>query len=311
VEAWSLSNFGLYTINSIVVAIVEVVGVVLTSSIAAYVFQFHLDKNFSTGQEKDEFIVFVELPSGKLMEISDSIVKQVEDKIRSHEKTASCIETITTRVEGWSSKIYVTLKPKNKRKYSSEEIIEELRALMKDIGRDQEAFVYFSTPKEGQELIVNIYGQQEKVVADYAMQVAGLLEKDSAFKDTKIRYRPGRPEVSVNVNAERAALFGLSPTDVGNVLHAQTRGLRATYYRDQGNEVETIVRIKVDQRESIDSIKTLLIPTPRGNQIPLAQIADFDYSLAPSEIWRHNKERMIQVSANISKMSLEEAAGKV
>lgn len=279
--------------------------------IAAYVFQFHLDKNFSTGQEKDEFIVFVELPSGKLMEISDSIVKQVEDKIRSHEKTASCIETITTRVEGWSSKIYVTLKPKNKRKYSSEEIIEELRALMKDIGRDQEAFVYFSTPKEGQELIVNIYGQQEKVVADYAMQVAGLLEKDSAFKDTKIRYRPGRPEVSVNVNAERAALFGLSPTDVGNVLHAQTRGLRATYYRDQGNEVETIVRIKVDQRESIDSIKTLLIPTPRGNQIPLAQIADFDYSLAPSEIWRHNKERMIQVSANISKMSLEEAAGKV
>ncbi|MCG3205428.1 MAG: Multidrug resistance protein MdtC [Elusimicrobia bacterium] len=285
-------------------------GLGLLFLLAVYMFQFHIDKNLSQGDERNEFIVFVELPSGKRMEISDEIVKEVESKIRAHEKTAASIENITTRIEGWSSKVYVGLKPANKRKQSTEEIIESLRPVVKDIGREQDAFVYFSSPKEGQELIVNIYGQEEKVVADYAIQVSSLFDKESGFIDTKIRYRPGRPEVKVIIDPRRAALFGLTPADVGHVLHAGTRGLRATYYREKGEEIETVVRLKVDQRESVDSVKTLLIPSPRGGQVPLAQIADFDFSLAPSEIWRHNKERMIQVSATVSKMSLEKAAEK-
>lgn len=278
---------------------------------AAYVFVFHIPKNFMGGQGLDEFVIFVELPSGKRLDISDRIVKEVEAKVRSVEKISSSIRSISTRIEGWSSKLYVTMQPADKRNYSTEETIQVLRPLLQDIGRADEAFVYFSSPQEGQELTVNIYGQDEKATVDYAMQVAGLMEQVPQLQDTKIRYRPGRPEVLVRINPSRAALFGLNPSEVGWMLHAQTRGLRATYFRQAGEEVETIVRLRVEQRDSIDAIKTLPLVTPTGRQVPLEQIAAFDYSLAPSEIWRRDKKRLIQVTSNLSALSVEAAADKV
>jgi len=277
---------------------------------AVYIFQFQIEKNFSTGEEANEFIVFVELPSGKRLEISDRIVKEVERKIRDNPQTKASIKTVTSRIEGWSSKVYVTLTPPKGRKMSTQAVISSLRPVLGDIGRDEEAFVYFSSAKSGQELTINVYGEDEKTTADYAMQIAGLFEQTPGFVDTKIRYRPGRPELKITVDPVRCALFGLNPTEVGNVLHAQTRGLRATFFHQAGQEIETIVRLRTEQRDSIDSIKSLLIEAPNGAQVALSQIAAFDYSLAPAEIWRNNKERMIQVSANIEKLSLDTAAEK-
>ena len=283
-------------------------GAIVLFLASVYVFQFHIEKNFSTGEESNEFIVFVELPSGKRLDISDRIVKEVEKKIRENPSTQSSIKTVTSRIDGWSSKVYVTLQPGEKRKLSTQQVISELRPLLNDIGKDEEAFVYFSSAKSGQELTVNVYGEDEKTTANYAMQIAELFGKTPGFVDTKIRYRPGRPELKIIINPIRCALFGLDPTEVGNILHAQTRGLRATYFHQAGQEIETIVRLQTDQRDSIDAIKQLLIESPNGAQVTLSQIASFDYSLAPSEIWRNNKERMIQVSSNIEKLSLEGAA---
>ena len=279
--------------------------------ISVVIFQKGIEKNFSSGDEANEFVVFVELPSGKRLDIADRVVKEVEKKIQANESTKKNIQSITTRIDGWSGKVYVGLVPPEKRTASAQQVIESLRPVLADVGKEEEAFVYFSSARSGQELTVNVYGEDEKATAEYAMQLAGLLEKKRGFADTKIRYRPGRPEVTIVVNPVRAALFGLNPSEIGQVLHAQTRGLRATYFRQAGEEVETIVRLRLDQRDSIDAFKGLLIATPDGRQVPLMQVADFNYTLASSEIWRNNRQRMIQVSSNLVGRSLESAAQDV
>ncbi|MCB4755986.1 MAG: efflux RND transporter permease subunit [Elusimicrobia bacterium] len=284
--------------------------IALTFLLALTVFQFHIEKNFSAGSEANEFIVFVELPSGKALDVSDRIVGEVEKAIQSDKKLAGNVQTLTTRVEGWSSKIYVTLTSPRKRTLSVQAMIDRLRPLLANVGRAHEAFIYYSSAKVGQELTVNVYGEEEKTVAEHAMQLAGLFDQTPGLTDTKIRYRPGRPEVNIQVDPQRAALFGFNPTEVGNILHAQTRGLRATYFRQNGEEIETIVRIKAWERDSIVAVKRLLLAAPSGRLIPLESLADFDYALAPSEIWRNNKQRMIQVSANVKGLSLERAAEK-
>lgn len=256
----------------------QVLGVAIFLFLAAlYVFQFRLEKNLSSGQEQNEFVIFVELPSGKQLGVSDEIVKEVEKRVRDHKDTASSIRTITTRIEGWSSKVYVSLQPPGVRTMSAAEVIENLRPVVGNVGEKEEAFVYFSAPVTDQEITVNIYGHDEETTVDYALQVAALMGQTNGLTDTKIRYRPGRPEVRVKIDPARTALFGLSPTEVGRILHAQTRGLRATYFREKSEQVETIVRLKIPQRDSVDSLKTLLIPAPGGRQIPLAQMADFDF----------------------------------
>jgi hydrophobic/amphiphilic exporter-1 (mainly G- bacteria), HAE1 family len=72
-----------------------------------------------------------------------------------------------------------------------------------------------------------------------------------------------------------------------------------------------VVRLRGDQRETIEQMKDLLLVTSGGEQIPVRHVARIRGDLSPSEIWHRNRARMIQVSANLGTTSLEEAANKV
>jgi HAE1 family hydrophobic/amphiphilic exporter-1 len=80
---------------------------------------------------------------------------------------------------------------------------------------------------------------------------------------------------------------------------------------EQAEETETIVRLQEKYRKSFDDMRKITLVTPDDNQIFLSQLATFKYDLGPSEIWRKNKSRMVQVSANIGGMALGTAADKV
>jgi len=53
-------------------------GVLLLLAAAFYLFTFHIERNLVGGEEQSEFVIFVELPSGKKLGVSDKIVKEVE-----------------------------------------------------------------------------------------------------------------------------------------------------------------------------------------------------------------------------------------
>jgi len=116
--------------------------------------------------------------------------------------------------------------------------------------------------------------------------------------DVKIRHRPGRPEYRIKIDKERAGSFGMTVDEVSNIIHAQMRGLRATYYHAEAKEIEVIVRLDKKFRKTVEDLKRLGIIMPDGREVLLYQIADIEQDLGPSKVWRKNKNRMIQVSAN-------------
>jgi hydrophobic/amphiphilic exporter-1 (mainly G- bacteria), HAE1 family len=74
----------------------------------------------------------------------------------------------------------------------------------------------------------------------------------------------------------------------------------ATNYHTVGEEIETIVRLQEQYRKTLDDVYKLTVTAPNGDQIYLSQIGTFTPGLGPSEIWRKNKSRMIQISATVS-----------
>jgi len=141
--------------------------------------------------------------------------------------------------------------------------------------------------------------------------LAGQLERVRGLTDVKLRYKPGRPEVRLVVDKARAGSFGFSVREVGENLHAMIRGLRATYFSTESSQVETVARLSEEDRRTLDDIHRLTLITRQGELVPIDQITKFDLSLTPSEIWRKNKERIIQVSANRERMALSTAVEKV
>ncbi len=274
-----------------------------------------LPKDLMASSEQNEFVVFVELDTGVRLDISNDIVQEVERTVRDFGPVKHAVKNVSSKVEGWSSKVYVTLKDRTERRESTQDVIDKLRPevdkVLEKYADQYKAFCYFSEPRSGKEIFVELFGRDYDTMAKLALEAAGRMGKLPGLSDVKIRYRPGRPQISVIIDPVRAAGFGLDTQEISESLHAQMRGLRATTFYEKSEEVETVVRLAPAQRETLDQMKTLLLALPTGEQIPLANVAKIEGDLSPSEIWHRNRARMIQVSANLGGTSLEAAAKAV
>lgn len=286
-------------------------GVIILFVLSLVIYKFGLAKEFISGGEQNEFVVFVELPSGARLDISDKIVAKVEEKIRAIPELKGIIKNVSSRIEGWSSKIYVSLIPQGKRESSIQDVIDIIRPRISTIGREYDAFVYFSEQTSSREIVVDVYGYDYTVLVQLANTIGKEMGKIPGLSDIKLRYRPGRPELGVVVDREKAAYFGLNVKEVAETLHAALRGLRATLFHTESQEIETITRLDEKYRKSLDDLRQITFLTPDKKLIYLEQIAKLEYGLSPSEIWRKNKNRMIQVSANLGRVPLSQAVEKI
>lgn len=266
-------------------------------------FFLRLGMEFLGTTEQNKFTVFIELPTGVKLDATDVFVKKVEGIV----KEIPEVKTFSARVEPWSSKVYVELVNLAQRKRSVAEVIESLRPKVEKL---KPAFIYFEEEQEvgTKEVIVELFGYEYDTMREVAISMATRLGSVKGFTDTKIRMREGRPELGLKVDRKRAGLFDMTVNDIADSVHAQMRGLRATLFHTSSSEVETIARLDEKYRKTFKDLHKLILMNKNDDTIYLDQVADFKYGLGPSEVWRKNKTRMIQVSANIGSIPLSKAA---
>jgi HAE1 family hydrophobic/amphiphilic exporter-1 len=271
-------------------------------AVALFLFS-KIGKEFLGTTEQNKFTVFIEMPTGTKLDATDAAVKRVETLI----KEIPEVKTFSSRVEPWSSKIYVELIGLLQRKRSVAEVIDSLRPKVEKI---KPAFIYFEEEQEvgTKEVILELFGYDYGILREIAISMASRLGTVKGFTDTKIRMREGRPELGLRVDRKKAAIYDLNVSDVADMVHAQMRGLRATLFHTSSSEVETIARIDEKYRKTFKDMRKLILTNNKDDDIYLEQVTDFKYGLGPSEIWRKNKTRMIQVSANIGRTPLSKAA---
>jgi HAE1 family hydrophobic/amphiphilic exporter-1 len=305
-----------------------------------------LGQEFLGMAREDMFTVYVQMPSGTKLEITDHTVRRLEKLL----KDIPEIQSYTSHVEPWSSKVYVELKPYSKRKRSVDEVIEYIR--QKTEHGFEPAFIYSQQPESvgRKEIIIEVLGPDFEQLTAMANEIGGRIQGLGKFKDIKLRMRGPRPEVHLILDKKRIAMHGLSVNDVVNILHAKLRGLIPTRYHTAtgevvlrsdikegsdlpeipllhsepknptaasedmlvgGREIEIITRLDEEFRKTIKDVLNISFKTPQGYQIFLPQIAEVTQGLGPTEIWRKNKERMVQVSADTQDLSLSESVALV
>jgi HAE1 family hydrophobic/amphiphilic exporter-1 len=262
-----------------------------------------LGKEFLGTTEQNKFTIFIEMPTGTKLAVTDSVVKRVEALIKEIPEA----KTFSSRVEPWSSKVYVELVGLTQRKRSTAEVISSLRPKVEKI---RPAFIYFEEQQEvgTKEIILELFGHDYGTLREIAISMASRLGTVKGFTDTKIRMREGRPELGLRVDRKKGAVYDLNVSDVCDMVHAQMRGLRATLFHTASSEVETIARIDEKYRKTFKDLRKLILTNKKEDNIFLEQVTDFKYGLGPSEVWRKNKTRMIQVSANVGNVALSKAA---
>ncbi|MCD6228292.1 MAG: efflux RND transporter permease subunit [Candidatus Omnitrophica bacterium] len=310
---------------------IAAVGVIST----LFLFQ-KLEKEFIGAPEQDKFTIFIEMPTGTRLDVTDQIVKKVESYVEEYRKQ-KIVKHYNTRIEPWSARIHVELTPIEKRTKRIGKVIEELR---KKTEKLSPAFIYYEEPQEveSKEILVELFGYDYEILKDLAIQSAKYINSIEGLTDVKIRMRRGAPELKILLDKQRAQLFGLTTYDVGLTLHGKLRGLIPTRFRPEkeayinvqreekrekekekgiiplyskyAKEIEIIARLKEVYRKKFKDLEQVFFVTPQG-RVELNQIAKFDIGLAPSEIWRKDKKRMVQVSANKGKLPLSKVAREI
>ena len=259
------------------------------------------DSEFMDAGDVNTFRIGVQFPPATRIELSNEVVRKMEKALLSYkdqvERVSSKVEKLHTFVE-----VKVYEKP--------EEFKAEFR---KRFGEFSPAFVYFQDSQDSasKEIFIDFYGQNYDTLKQLAFSSSGRLQQVKGLTDVKIRMREDEPEVLVNVDYNRLAIFGLTTYYFSNTLHCQIRGLIATQYRTEGKQIETICRLIPGSIPNVESIPFVGMVNPKKDVVFVGQVAEISKVKSNQEIWHKNKKRFIQISANRAKIGLTTAAQRI
>ncbi|MGH7943794.1 MAG: efflux RND transporter permease subunit [Opitutaceae bacterium] len=160
-------------------------------------------------------------------------------------------------------------------------------------------------------IAVKIFGPDLTTLRRYAAQAEGVMRGVSGVVDLQVEKQVLIPQVKIQVNRERAALYGLQPGELATRLEAGLNGRVVGQVLEGTRTLDLVVRFEDSARADPQRLRDLLIDTPSGGRVPLAVIADVLESQGPNSISREDAMRRIVISANTTERDLGSIAAQI
>ncbi len=146
---------------------------------------------------------------------------------------------------------------------------------------------------------VKIYGDDLDKLDELANQVLRQIEKVPGIKDVGILRNVGQPEISVVLDRDRMAAYGVTLADAQAVLEMAFGGKTATEKYEGEKKFDVRVRYQQEYRKNEEDMANLKVPTATGAKIPLKEIASIRKITGPAFIYRDNTRRFIGVKFSV------------
>lgn len=151
---------------------------------------------------------------------------------------------------------------------------------------------------------VKIYGDNLEKLDDYANQVIAQIENVPGIKDVGILRNIGQPEISILLDEEKMAIYGITKAEAQAVIEMAIGGKTATQKYEGERKFDIRIRYAKDYRKNENDILMLMIPTITGNRVPLKEIATIKQITGPAFIYRDNTKRFIGVKFSVRERDL-------
>ena len=150
---------------------------------------------------------------------------------------------------------------------------------------------------------VEIYGYDFEKARTVIHQVQDLMHKIPGMADIEVSREENYPEVNVVVDREKAALLGISETDVANAVLFSLNGNGQTdpiIFTDpqNGNEYYISAWLAEEHRKDLSAIENVLLTTKNGEPVLLKNLATLKLNAGPVKIERKYFQRVVHITAN-------------
>ena len=154
------------------------------------------------------------------------------------------------------------------------------------------------------DLAVKIYGEDLDVLDEIGENISGLLSGLPGTDNYYVEQSAGQPYLTVNIDREAVASFGLNVDDVQKVVEAGIGGQEAGQLYEGQRHFGIVVRYPENIRDQLPKIAEAPVHLPGGGYIPLKRVANIELQEGPREIQRENGWRRLIVGINIKDIDL-------
>jgi cation efflux system protein involved in nickel and cobalt tolerance len=149
-------------------------------------------------------------------------------------------------------------------------------------------------------IAIKIFGPNLEELRRLGAEVQTAVSDIEGLVDLQLEPQAPIRQVQIQFNREAAARYGLTVGHLTEMVETALNGRVVSQVLKDQQLFDLMVWLKQEARSNLDTIRNLLVDTPTGQKIPLAQVASIDYGTGPNTINRENVSRLIVVSANVS-----------
>ncbi len=306
------------------------IGIFIFSVLSFGLFKF-IGTEFFPETDENQFNINVLLPVGSRIEMTEAIVKKVEQLVKENVPEAN---TIISDVGVPSSKsgspfggnagshagsVSVSLIPRADRDRDVFQIIKELRPKVQAIAGanfylNVSGFLKFllnfgsSAPID-----VMVLGYDFENADKLSKQVFDVIKSTPGATDVRISRENNLPEARITVDRVKAGALGISMAQISNTIATGMSGTVASLFSDPktGNQYNILVRLSEDYRNNLEDIKKLTVLNLQGKPVQIGNFVDIKMSNSPIQIQRKFQQRLVNVTANVSGRPLGDVAEEI
>ena len=221
------------------------------------------------------------------------------------------MENFAKQVQPWGAEVEIRLKSAGERSTNTFELADEIRSEVlgtvpgADIQVDAQSGLWilrrvFSSGGGNEALQVELRGYDLDKARSLSERIQSRLEGVEGVASARTGRREGRPEQNIRFLRDKISSLGLTTQEVAAAVQTNVGGSRAASYRSGGEQFPITVRLRPDDRLSVQDLDNVSIRTPTGESVPLSTLVETDRGRGPTEIQRINGQRVTYISATLN-----------
>ncbi|WP_063662236.1 efflux RND transporter permease subunit [Aliivibrio fischeri] len=266
------------------------------------------------------FMVDVWMPEGTDIRSTNATLKELEEWILEQQH----IEHVTTTAGKGLQRFMLTYAPEKSyaaygeimTRVDNYEALQPLMAKFRQHIEDQYPQIQYKLkqielgPGGGAKVEARIVGADPTVLRGLAAQVIDIMHNDPGATNVRHDWRERTKVLEPQFNESQARRYGISKTDVNELLEMAFSGKAIGVYRDGTTLMPIVTRLPENERVDISTIEGMKIWSPALSQyIPLQQVVlGYNVIWEDPQIVRKNRKRMLTVMADPDILGEETAA---
>ncbi len=274
---------------------------------AIYLFSF-VGGEFMPVVDQNVVVIKLELPAGTSLERTQEVASRIEERMYAHEEVIGVITKIGGgRMGVENAEIILRLTKGDKRDIRITDFMNLIRRELADLPDAELSVLTEADGGHDSDLLIEVLSNDQKKLSLVAGKVYDIVRETYGLVEAQTSEKAGKPEIVARPRRRQLTWRGLNPMTVGRILRTAYEGEEAGVYREYGEEYDIKVNYEERSRQDPAYLRDLPIGMPGGGTVPLSDVMILENRTGESEIRHRDKQRMVEITANIATGSLSEA----